>query len=96
MFYSLLHLVAFRWEAHGKSLATFLSGTKKMPESLALSKFLYLSHTLHTPVSPSRERARVRVNCNIKTMPPSAKSPIGVSWLYHFCRRRIFARSHSL
>ena len=52
MLYSLLHLVAFRWEAHGKSLATFLSDTKKMPESHALSKFLYLFHTLHTPVSP--------------------------------------------
>ena len=36
---SLLHLVAFRWEAHGESLATFLFGTKKMPESHALSKF---------------------------------------------------------
>ena len=40
---------------------TFLSGTKKLPESLALSKFLYLFHTLHTPVSSPRERARVRV-----------------------------------
>ena len=61
MFYSLLHLVAFRWEAHGKSLATFLSGTKKMPESLALSKFLYLSHTLHTPVSRKTGRDLLRL-----------------------------------
>ena len=56
VFYSLLHLAAFSWEAHGKSLATFLSGTKKMPESLAPSKFIYLSHTVHTAVSPRRER----------------------------------------
>ena len=42
-------------EAHGES-ATFLFGTKKMPESHALSKFLYQS-TLPTPVSPEGEGA---------------------------------------
>ena len=41
LFNGLLHLIAFRWKAHGESLATFLFSTKKMPESHALSKFLY-------------------------------------------------------
>ena len=39
-------------------LATFLFGTKKMPQSHALSKFLYYSQTLPTLVSPAGERYR--------------------------------------
>ena len=45
-------------------MATFLSDNKKMPHYHALSKFSYLFHTLPTPLSSLRERARVRVNDN--------------------------------
>ena len=50
--YGLVHLVTFGREAHGESLATFLFGTKKMPECRALSNSLFLSNDFTYPSQP--------------------------------------------
>ncbi len=60
--YGLSDLVTFGREAHGESVATFLFGTKKMPQCHALSNSSYLSFDFTYPCQPIQgEEARVDV-----------------------------------